>query len=206
MTISKITKSVTRVFLLSGTAILLAACNASTGNKTQDALELGGDLSQSEQESQAANLRAFCPRTILRGGTETLRLYADGVKKGDPGALNSLRFQSTITEVVRECNYRTDMLNMRVGIAGRAINGPTGETGTFQTPVRIAVTRGDEVLYSQLHQIPVTISESTSNASFRFVDSNVNFPIPDKPNVIVYVGYDEGPYDPPEKKKLQPVN
>ena len=206
MTTSKFFKPVTRLILFSGLVSVLAACNASTGNKTQDALDLSGSASQGEQEDQALDLRAFCPKTVLRGGTETLRLYADGVKKEDPGSLNSLRFQSTITEVVRECNYRTDMLNMRVGIAGRAINGPTGETGNFQTPVRIAVTRGDEVLYSQLHQIPVTIAEGRTNGSFRFVDSNVNVPIPDKPNLVVYVGYDEGPYETPKKKKLEPVN
>ena len=206
MKTSNIFKPVTRMVLLSGLVLVLAACNASTGNKAQDTLDVSGNASQADQEDQAVDLRAFCPKTVLRAGTETLRLYADGVKKEDPGSLNSLRFQSTITEVVRECNYRTDMLNMRVGIAGRAINGPTGETGSFQTPVRIAVTRGDEVLYTQLHQIPVSIPDGRTNGSFRFVDSNVNVPIPDKPNLVVYVGYDEGPYEQAEKKKLKPVN
>jgi len=188
--------------------IVLSACTASNSGKTSGALDLGGDT-QTQADNESANLRAFCPKTVLRAGTETYRVFTDGVNKDDPDALNSLRFQSTISEVVRECNYRSDQLNIRVGIAGRAINGPTGENGTFNMPVRVAVTRGDEVLYSQLHAIPATIPLGGSFTKFRFVDSNVNIPIPEKPNLLIYVGFDEGPVEASEKapeKKLKPVN
>jgi hypothetical protein len=39
----------------------------------------------------------------------------------------------------------------------------------------------------------VTIPDGKSNAFFSFVDGNINIPVPEKPNLIVYVGFDEGP-------------
>jgi len=208
MTRRNIKSTTGRLLLLAISGIVLAACTASNGGKTSDALDLRGGT-QTQANDESANLRAFCPKTVLRAGTETYRVFTDGVNKDDPDALSSLRFQSTISEVVRECNYRSDQLNIRVGIAGRAISGPTGESGTFNMPVRVAVTRGDEVLYSQLHAIPATIPIGGSFTKFRFVDSNVNIPIPDKPDLVIHVGFDEGPAEPSQEtpeKKLKPVN
>ena len=187
---------VTKLLSISALTIGLAACNTATNNQTEDTLGIAGqqELPETQPIEQVTDFRAFCPKTQIRSGTETYRTFEGGVKKDDPGALNSLQFQSTITEVARECNYSQTNLNMRVGIKGRVINGPTGLTGTLNVPVRVAVaTTANEVIYSQLHQVPVTIPEGGSNALFSFVDSNVNIPVPDKNNLIVYVGFDEGP-------------
>lgn len=181
---------------LSALALALAACNSATQNQTEDTLGISGqqEVAEPQPVDQSTNLRAFCPRTIIRAGTETYRTFEGGVTKDDPGALNSLQFQSTITDVARECNYSQTNLNMKVGIKGRVINGPTGLTGTLNVPVRVAITSSaDEVVYSQLHQVPVTIPDGKSNAFFSFVDGNINIPVPEKPNLIVYVGFDEGP-------------
>lgn len=148
-------------------------------------------------EQQIADLRSYCPKTVLRAGTETLRLYPEGVTEEDDDAELKLRFQANILEVARECNYSGDILGMRVGFAGRVINGPTGDSGAMELPVRIAVTRGEEVLYSQLHTIPVTIHPGSTVATFRFVDSNVAIAKPEHENILIYVGFDEGPYDNP---------
>ncbi len=188
-----------KMLSLSAFAVLLAACNTATKNQTEDTLGISDQPEQTETAEvqtidPATNLRAFCPRTILRAGTETYRTFEGGVKKGDPSALNSLQFQSTITDVARECNYTPGNLNMRVGVKGRVINGPTGLTGTLNVPLRVAVANtANEVIYSQLHQVPVTIPEGGSNALFSFVDGDINIPVPDKNNLVVYVGFDEGP-------------
>ena len=188
--------SFSRWAVLAFLGIGLAACNSTSGNKTEDALGLDeqADVASSETVDPVKNLRGFCPKTVIRAGTEIYRTFEGGVKAGDPDALNALQFQSTITEVVRECNYTASNLNMRVGVKGRVINGPTGLTGTLNVPIRVAVaSTSQEVLYSQLHQVPVTIPEGGSNAPFRFVDGAINLPVPDRPNLIVYVGFDEGP-------------
>ena len=185
-------------FVLGAAAITLVACNsASKTTNPDDALGLSNnqtEVAEAKPDNNTGNLRAFCPRTIIRGGTETHRTFEGGVKKDDPGALNSLAFQSTITEVARECNYSPSNLNMKVGIKGRVINGPTGLTGTINVPVRVAIaTTANDVVYSQLHQVPVTIPEGGSNAFFSYVDNQINIPVPDKPNLVVFVGFDEGP-------------
>lgn len=189
-------KKLLKFWGLSALALALTACNSATQNQTEDTLGISGqqEVAEPQPVDQSTNLRAFCPRTIIRAGTETYRTFEGGVTKDDPGALNSLQFQSTITDVARECNYSQTNLNMKVGIKGRVINGPTGLTGTLNVPVRVAITSSaDEVVYSQLHQVPVTIPDGKSNAFFSFVDGNINIPVPEKPNLIVYVGFDEGP-------------
>lgn len=169
----------------------LSACTSSGGGGVLDSA--GSKKKTSEEE--ILDLRAYCPKTTIRAGTETMRVYAKGVKKEDEGSSKKLRFQATIQEVVRECNYIAETLTIRVGVAGRVINGPTGEVGALELPIRIAVTRGDDVLYSQLHKIQTLIEASRGNATFRFVDEAVNIDKPTKQNIIIHVGFDEGPYD-----------
>lgn len=187
------------MMVFAGLALALAACTSTKTGGVVGALDVGNNQQQTkvEQVEEAQDLRGYCPKTVLRAGTETFRLYKRGVKKGDENARNSVRFQGSITEVVRECNYRGNTLNVRVGVAGRVINGPSGETGTFNMPLRIAVTRGEEVLYSQLHQVVGTIAEGKTNGYFKFVDGNILIDKPGKQNIIIYAGFDEGP---PKKK------
>jgi hypothetical protein len=135
--------------------------------------------------------RAYCPKTVLRAGTETYNVFPDKVKKDDPEAPRLLRFRATITEVVRECNYAGEFLNIKVGVAGRLISGPSGETGQFSMPIRVAVTAGDTVLYTKLHDVPAELPPGRPNSTFRFVDSQVSIPKPTKENVVIYVGFDE---------------
>lgn len=190
-------------------ALLLAACNSAGSKKNDDPLGVSQVAEAEKPKDESNNLRAFCPKTILRPGTESFRTFENGVKKDDPEAINSLRFQSTITEVVRECNYSPTNLNIRVGVKGRVINGPTGATGTLDVPIRIAVVNtSDEVLFSQLYQVPVMIPEGGSNARFSYVENNINLPVPERPNLLVYIGFDEGPVDSNRKKKepLKKVN
>lgn len=188
------------ITILAGLTLALAACNSTKNEGVVGALDIGSNQQQAkveQVEEETQDLRAYCPKTVLRAGTETFRLYKRGVKKGDENARNSVRFQGSITEVVRECNYRGNTLNVRVGVAGRVINGPSGETGTFSMPLRIAVTRGEEVLYTQLHQVVGTIQPGKTNGFFKFVDGNIMIDKPKSKNIVIYAGFDEGP---PKKK------
>lgn len=174
----------------------LLALSSCTSSGSGGAL---GSATKSSKPSadETVDLRAFCPKIKIRAGTETMRVYPKGVKKDDADAKKQLQFQATIQESVRECNYIANTLSMRVGIAGRVINGPTGGAGALELPIRIAVTRGDDVLYSRLHKISSNMEPGGNLATFRFVDEAVNIDKPDKPNVQIFVGFDEGPYDTP---------
>ncbi|GIL02045.1 MAG: hypothetical protein BroJett030_19440 [Alphaproteobacteria bacterium] len=202
-----------RVALLVG-VLALAACNSTTGNQVEGVLDpraaAPGQDTQPTAADEVVDLRAYCPKTVMRAGTETYNAYPDTMKSDDPDKARKLRFRATIIEVVRECNYAGPMLNMKVGVAGRIVSGPGGETGDFRLPVRVAVTQGDTVLYSQLHDITATIPPGRPNNNFSFVDSAVSIPKPDKENIIIYVGFDELRVDLPNavppKDNLRPIN
>jgi hypothetical protein len=177
-------------------AVLLVAFSACTSFGTSDVLGSAATTKKAAKK-EFEDLRAYCPKISIRAGTETLRVYPKGIKKDTPDASKKLRFQATIQEVVRECNYISETLAMRVGIAGKVINGPTGESGDLQLPIRIVVTRGEELLYSQLHKITTNIETGRNLAKFRFVDEAVNIDKPESKNILIRVGFDEGPYDTP---------
>lgn len=187
----------TLIFISAG--LFLASCNSSGTNKVDDALNVAPQENQQIATAPAQDAiqdpRAYCPKTVIRGGTETYNVYPKGITKDDEGASAELLYRGTITEVVRECNTAGAFLNIRVGVRGRYLTGPKGVAGSFQMPVRVAVTRGDEVLYSTLHQIPATLEPGQPNGTFAYVDNNISIPKPENPNVLIYVGYDEGPYD-----------
>ena len=181
-------------------AALLAGCNSAGTNNVENTLDVSnGSQSGSNVPApdELQDPRAYCPQTVLRAGTETFDVYPDGVKKEDEGATSQLRFRATISEVARECNTAGAFLNIRVGVRGRFLSGPSGEPGSFTMPLRVAVTQGEDVLYSQLHQTPAEILPGKLNGTFSYVDNNVSIPKPKEQNVIVYVGYDEGPYETP---------
>lgn len=185
------------VLTVLGLAFLNACTSSSGGSAVDDALNVPGSQTASNlpKEDDFQDPRAYCPKTVLREGTETYDIYPTGVKAEDEGASDKIRYRATISEVVRECNSAGQYLNIKVGVRGRYLSGPGGETGAFSMPLRVAVTRGSDVLYSELHQIPAEILPGRSNGSFTYVDKNISILRPDNPNILIYVGYDEGPYD-----------
>jgi hypothetical protein len=188
--------------------LALAACKGvdSTLGSAQQSDGLAAGLPQADP---VQDLRAYCPKTVMRAGTEKLDLYPPQPKKknAEPPAPAELRFRATITEVARECNQAGEFLNMKVGIAGRVISGPAGETGTVLLPVRVAVTQGETVLYSQLHDIGAEILPGRTSANFSFVDAAISFPKPTAENIIVQVGFDEQRTDAPgDKQAKKPIN
>lgn len=136
-----------------------------------------------------AELRAYCPQVMLREGTAFFNTYQKG-GEGDP---EKVIYQASIADVTRSCTYGNGMLTMNVAVAGKVVPGPAGKAGTITMPIRVAVTRGEEVLYSQLHKFPVAIKEGAGATQFVFNDPNVTFPQPTARNIRVFAGYDEGP-------------
>ena len=139
-------------------------------------------------------LRAYCPKVDLREGTAFYRTYEKGGKETEDPSL--VIYQAALAETSRDCQYANGTLTMTVAVAGRVVPGPKAKGGTITMPIRVAVTRGDEVLYSKLSTQEVQIAE-TGATQFVFKDTEVSFPQPTSRNITVFVGYDEGP---PAKK------
>lgn len=174
-----------------GFILVAAGCQSSD---TAGVLGLGGSADPKPRITDA-ELRAFCPRVRLREGTAYYNTYTkDG--KDDPA---KVVYQASIGDVTRSCTYGPGTMTVNVAVAGRVVPGPQAKSGSITMPIRVVAMRGEEVLYSQLHQFPVTIGEGAGATQFVFTDPAVTFPTPSDSKVIVYAGYDEGPAD--KKKK-----
>jgi hypothetical protein len=127
-----------------------------------------------------------CPRVNVLGGAETMLVYETG-KQGDPAAL---RFQGSLTQTARECSLVGENTLIKVGVAGRVLSGPKGATGTVTLPVRVAVRRGTDVLYSQLHQVAVNVAPPDFGAAWSKVDEMVSIPAAAADDAQILVGFD----------------
>ncbi|WP_235679180.1 hypothetical protein [Aquibium microcysteis] len=176
----------------------LAALMALAGCQSGGALDLGlGGWGTKKAEPAAPpaesitadELRAYCPRVTLRSGTAFYSTY----ERGGDGDRNRIVYQASITDVTRSCRYDGGMLNMEVAAAGRVVPGPVAKDGTITMPIRIAVVRGEEVLYSRLHQHQTAIAALSPATQFVFKDPAVSIPVPTARNIEIYVGFDETP-------------
>ncbi|WAX94676.1 hypothetical protein N7E70_023935 [Aminobacter sp. NyZ550] len=152
-------------------------------------------IAAEEGKILASELLAYCPNVTLRDGTAFFNSYA----KGGQDDATKLVHQSAITDVTRSCTRADGQMTIKVGVAGKVVVGPAGGAGTVNMPIRIAVIRGEEVLYSQLHKNVVQVSDPSTATQFVFTDANVVIPVPTARDIQIYAGFDEGP----AKKKPQ---
>jgi hypothetical protein len=177
---------------------MLAAAGCQSGD-TVGLLKLGGD-SEPKEKVALNELRAFCPRVQLRDGEAVTESYTrDGKDKDGNVDRTKLIHQASIGDVTRSCSYGPGTMTVNVAVAGRVVPGPAATNASVSLPIRIVAMRGEEVLYSQVHQYPVMISPTAGAAQFVFNDPNVTFPTPPDSKVIVYAGFDQGP-----EKKSKP--
>ncbi|WP_274425054.1 hypothetical protein [Chelativorans sp. YIM 93263] len=172
--------------ILAGSAFL-AACQ--TGGVPGEPGSRDNTAQGEGEPIRASELRAYCPPVRLRDGTAFFRTY-QGNAQDDP---DKLIYQASISDTTRSCDYRADATVMTVGIAGKIVPGPQGRTGTITMPIRVAVVRGDEVLYSELHRHSVSVNDTSGATQFLYIDNNVAIPGGVEQGMQIIVGYDEGP-------------
>lgn len=188
---------------LSGFVLAVSGCQSSD---SASVLNVDGKSAAAPAQAAAAQdgkirsseLEGFCPKVTLREGTAYFSTYAKG-GQDDP---TKLAYQASISDVTRSCSRATGALTMTIAVAGRIVPGPQAAAGTVTMPIRVAVTRGGEVLYSQLHQYKVQVSDTKAATQFVFTDANVSVPIPTGREYQAFAGFDEGP--PMAKKSEEP--
>ncbi|SEP66655.1 hypothetical protein SAMN05216548_101216 [Faunimonas pinastri] len=130
----------------------------------------------------------YCPAVQIREGTQILQRFPTG-KQGDP---NSLVWQASIGDAVRECLYNPDgTLTLRIGVSGRIISGPKGTPGHVSAPLRVAVVKYQEKVFaSNIYPVAADLAAG-GNTVFREVHE-VTVPSPgDARDYLIYVGFDE---------------
>lgn len=211
-------------FVSMGFMLIVAGCQSSDGGGSG-----GGFLGVGKKDDAAINaevakvkasdLRAYCPKVTLREGTAVYSTYGKaGAKpkaaKGQEPAVATdtaqddsarLAYQASIGDVTRDCVRENGMLKMKIAVAGRIVPGPTATPGTVTLPIRIAVVEGDKVLYSQMYQHKVQVSDTSTATQFVLNDSNVSVPEPTAASYQAFAGFDEGPKKVQKSDEEQPV-
>ncbi|MEM8664607.1 MAG: hypothetical protein AAGF49_10860, partial [Pseudomonadota bacterium] len=122
-----------------------------------------------------------CPQVRIQPKTESVR------RDDGSGAPEELRWQASITKTARECKKTAEGTSVRVGIAGRIVEGPKGAPSTVELPVRIAVREGGEVTYSRLEG--VSVARSGASQDWAYVEDALLIKDPARAEVVV--GFDE---------------
>lgn len=203
--------------VLSATALLAGGCSSvsnllGTSSSSSAPASPSSSSASTPLATTAAGAEAApsgndyeCPSVTIRSGTATLTVGANA--SAEPSSPLALKYQGSIVQTARECQFRAGTVTMKVGIEGRIITGPAGGAGQFDVPLRIAVVReGPEpkTVVSKLVRIPVTVPEASSGVTFTHIDPDVVYPMPvpasDIDSYVVYVGFDPAGI-PPQKKK-----
>lgn len=167
--------------LLAGMGLLaLAAC------QTGETIDV-----TAEDVITEADLRAYCPQIILREGTAFFNTYT----AGNDGDASQVVYQASIKDQTRTCKYRNGQLFITVAVAGRVVAGPQGAAGDVTLPIRVAIVQGGEPAYSELGRLPVNVQPTGGATQFLYTNDQIVLPEPAERNLVIYIGFDEGPYD-----------
>jgi hypothetical protein len=111
-----------------------------------------------------------CPSATLLEGTASWR-----VGGGDPA--RGVSYQASINDLARECRLVGTTLAIKVGVQGRLVLGESGKPGNFSVPVRVAVRKGEQTVYSKLLAASVTVPANDTQAPFVVIDEGVSLPV-----------------------------
>ena len=183
-------------------SLVLAACNTTSTTPGSGRTIFGAAAPAAPKKVYTAadfSPDTYCPPVRVRVGTEALAIY-DHSHESDP---DFVRYQASINKTARECHLNGDTLSIKIGVAGDVVGGPKGSSGPLTLPIRVAVTRQLEEakpLFSQLFKQPTSLTAPEFRADFSLVQE-ISFKVaPDDHDLIVYVGFDEGPGKGPAKK------
>lgn len=134
-----------------------------------------------------------CPSVAIRSGAST---YSVG-ESGKPATGADVRYQATIRDTARECDYNseTQQISVKVGIRGRVIVGPAGAPPTVEVPLRVAVVEDGitpKTVATNAYTITVSLS-GNGGGVYSFVSDDLSYPAPQgaaADRYVFYVGFD----------------
>lgn len=99
------------------------------------------------------------------------------VAEGAAAARGGAGGQVSISDVARECVGRADgTVVVKVGVQLRALLGPGGTGGRFDTPLSIVIRRGEQVLASRSRRVALAIPAGQAEASASIVEDGIAVP------------------------------
>lgn len=185
--------STLRLSALAGLAVLLAGCSMGSmfggGTATNADLQNATATPQAVAQAQTSALPVIateCPPIKVRLGGEAMYYYGNG-RVGDPKAL---QYQGVIDETSRNCVVSNGQITVNMGVTGRVLLGPAGTQTTVNAPIRFAVERDGQAIFSEKYTLAVPIVPPSQTAEFVKVVENVTIPYLGGETITIWVGFD----------------
>jgi hypothetical protein len=182
----------TRLVALAGLTLALAGCsmgNMFGGGGSSASLQNATAAPAAVAQAQTNALPAIatqCPPIKIRVGGEAMYYYGGG-RTGDAKAL---QYQGVIDEVTRNCVVSNGLITVNMGASGRVLLGPAGKQTSVNAPIRFAVERDGQAIYSEKYTMPVVITPPAQSAEFVKVVENVAIPYLGGESITIWVGFD----------------
>ncbi|KKB76564.1 hypothetical protein VW35_17475 [Devosia soli] len=182
-----------RLAALAGLAVSLSACSmgsmfgsgTSTNANLQNATAAPAAVAQAQTNALPA-IATECPPIKVRVGGEAMFYYGNG-RTGDAKAL---QYQGVIDEVTRNCVVSNGLITVNMGASGRVLLGPAGKQTSVNAPIRFAVERDGQAIFSEKYTIPVALTPPAQSAEFVKVVQNVAIPYLGGETITIWVGFD----------------
>lgn len=177
-----------------GLALLLAGCSmgnmfgggsTSSSANLQNATATPAAVAQAQTNALPA-IATQCPPIKVRLGGEAMFYYGGG-RTGDAKAL---QYQGVIDETTRNCVVSNGLITVNMGVSGRVLLGPAGSQSSVNAPIRFAVERDGQAIFSEKYTIPVAITPPSQSAEFVKVVENVAVPYLGGESITIWVGFD----------------
>jgi hypothetical protein len=188
------TRAIPAVAAVFGAAVVLAGCsmggmmggsNQAQNQQLQNATATPAAVAQA-QTSVLPAIATECPPIRVRPGSEAMFYYAGG-KVGDA---RSLQYQGVIDETSRNCVVSNGLITVNMGVVGRVLLGPQGNQSSVNAPIRFAVERDGQAVFSEKYTLPVAITPPARSAEFVKVIENVAIPYLGGDDITIWVGFD----------------
>lgn len=185
--------STLRLSALAGLAVLLTGCSMGSmfggGTATNADLQNATATPQAVAQAQTSALPVIateCPPIKVRLGGEAMYYYGGG-RVGDPKAL---QYQGVIDETSRNCVVSNGQITVNMGVTGRVLLGPAGSQSSVNAPIRFAVERDGQAIFSEKYTLAVPIVPPSQTAEFVKVVENVTIPYLGGETITIWVGFD----------------
>lgn len=158
------------VMVVLSAGLAAPAARAEDGNVFTNIFKYGGT---SVPPSQAAPLEeAYCPTVDVPEGGAALRN-----PPGATGTAASLRSQTTLGRIARECTRLQDgAIRVKVGIEGHVLLGPAGAPGRFDAPLTIALKSAGKVIVTRSRRVSVSVPPGAAQGLFSVIEDDLVVP------------------------------
>lgn len=159
-------------------ALVLAGCSSSSSEGPSAFQKIGNVIAFQSTTPPPAPERLpeeeqndfVCPQVIIEEGGAAIRA------QGGPDS-SSLRHQTAILNVARECTPRPDgSFALKIGVEGRVVIGPAGSPGSYFSSLNMRVLRGTSVVAQRTARVGAQIPSGQGGASFTHVEEGIQVP------------------------------